>query len=686
MKKIIFLLVICSLFFDFCKAQWVPIGPAGGDVKAVTISGSRVFAGTEGGVFISSDFGQTWTQSSLNNKTVSAIAIGVSNMYAGTNDTYNPQGVFLSSNNGQNWIQTSLNNRAVTSIVIKDTNVIAGTSSNGIYISSNNGQTWTQTLNNLAIYSLYINGPYIYAGCNSAVYISSNNGQTWTKSALNHNEFYVYSLAISGSYIFAGISNGASTGGVYLSSNNGQSWLPTSLINVNVNSLSINGSTLYAGINYGGVYYTTNNGNSWIQTGLTNQSVLSLALNNTNIFAGTGFLGLYISSNSGQNWTQCALKSLDVFSLTVQNSTVYAGSVRGIYSTSNNGQTWLPPSLPNYTFWSMAANAVNIFAGTRSEGLYVSSDHGQNWVHALGMSDCIASLAVDGSNIFAGTGIQYDEYIYHSTNNGLNWSQTSTGSIWSIAINGNNIIAGSRFGNALFSTNNGLTWTPTSMVGSIYLIGALIFKGSKIFAGAAYGDLPSETNGVFVTTNNGLNWSLTSLNNTGVYSFVLSGNAIIAGTDTGIYLSTNDGLTWIQKNEGMGNFAVTSLVINSGYIYAATIGSSVWYRPLSELVGIEPNMKNIPDKFTLSQNYPNPFNPTTKIKFDIPAVGTGRDLSVQLRIYDILGREVSTLVNEQLKPGTYEVEWDGSNYPSGVYFYKLITDSFSEAKRMVLIK
>jgi hypothetical protein len=87
------------------------------------------------------------------------------------------------------------------------------------------------------------------------------------------------------------------------------------------------------------------------------------------------------------------------------------------------------------------------------------------------------------------------------------------------------------------------------------------------------------------------------------------------------------------------------------------------------------------------QNYPNPFNPSTKIKFQIPLnKGGERGLSVRLIVYDILGREAATLVNEQLTPGTYEVEWGGGNYPSGIYFYKLLTESVSETKKMILLK
>lgn len=97
------------------------------------------------------------------------------------------------------------------------------------------------------------------------------------------------------------------------------------------------------------------------------------------------------------------------------------------------------------------------------------------------------------------------------------------------------------------------------------------------------------------------------------------------------------------------------------------------------------------------QNYPNPFNPETRIKFQIrppidPLPGDWNDpiakkgIPVLLKIYNVIGKETATLVNEQLKPGSYQVEWDASNYPSGVYFYRLMTESFSETKKMILVK
>lgn len=103
----------------------------------------------------------------------------------------------------------------------------------------------------------------------------------------------------------------------------------------------------------------------------------------------------------------------------------------------------------------------------------------------------------------------------------------------------------------------------------------------------------------------------------------------------------------------------------------------------SQPIGIDPISSEIPSQFSLSQNYPNPFNPATKIRFAIPA---GYGSQTNLSAYDILGRQVAVLVNQQLRPGTYEVDWDATTFPSGVYFYTLTSASFKETRKMVLIK
>jgi hypothetical protein len=97
--------------------------------------------------------------------------------------------------------------------------------------------------------------------------------------------------------------------------------------------------------------------------------------------------------------------------------------------------------------------------------------------------------------------------------------------------------------------------------------------------------------------------------------------------------------------------------------------------------GVEPVASKIPDKYNLEQNYPNPFNPVTRISYDIPKQGF-----VSIKIYDIIGKEIATLVNENKNPGTYVLEFDGSSFSSGTYIYRLESNGFIAAKKMILIK
>lgn len=95
----------------------------------------------------------------------------------------------------------------------------------------------------------------------------------------------------------------------------------------------------------------------------------------------------------------------------------------------------------------------------------------------------------------------------------------------------------------------------------------------------------------------------------------------------------------------------------------------------------------LPTEFKLEQNYPNPFNPTTKIRFSIPNVGMGLALStITLKVYDILGNEIATLINEQKAPGYYEMDFNASNYASGVYIYRLQSGNFISIKKMMVLK
>jgi predicted CXXCH cytochrome family protein len=129
-----------------------------------------------------------------------------------------------------------------------------------------------------------------------------------------------------------------------------------------------------------------------------------------------------------------------------------------------------------------------------------------------------------------------------------------------------------------------------------------------------------------------------------------------------------------DKSLGVHNPSYTVDVLRNTITYIDTVlVTSVEPRP-DELAGI-------PKAFALYQNYPNPFNPTTKVRFDVPRAG-----HVKLIIYNALGQEVQTLVDERLTPSSYEVEFNAANLSSGLYFYKLVTDNFVTTKKMLLLK
>lgn len=146
----------------------------------------------------------------------------------------------------------------------------------------------------------------------------------------------------------------------------------------------------------------------------------------------------------------------------------------------------------------------------------------------------------------------------------------------------------------------------------------------------------------------------------------------------------NDGISCAAIDTNNNLFVAGQSYNSSNNLSAAII-------KYSQLVGIININGNVPKIFSLSQNYPNPFNPSTKISFSIPLLrgvdgAAGRGVFTMLVVYNIQGKEITTLVNLQLQPGIYEVDWNASEYPSGVYFYKLESGDYSETKRMVLIK
>lgn len=250
----------------------------------------------------------------------------------------------------------------------------------------------------------------------------------------------------------------------------------------------------------------------------------------------------------------------------------------------------------------------------------------------------------------------------------------------------------------------------------VYSIGTDVL-GNVFVSGSSYGSGNNHDYATIKYNSEGVQQWVQSFNSPGnsndvPWSLALDfhGNVYVTGWGAGDYATvkySGSGIElWTQRYNGTGNSfdgANDISLDTSGNVYVT--GNSrgqggadddcvtIKY---SQPIGIKSINSEIPTDFSLSQNYPNPFNPVTKIRFAIPDVEPHSNVS--LRIFDVLGREIQTLVNEQLNPGTYEVQWEATNYPpgggqvpSGVYYYQLIVNSeqssvFRETKKMVLVK
>lgn len=375
----------------------------------------------------------------------------------------------------------------------------------------------------------------------------------------------------------------------------------------------------------------------------------------------------------------------DMMELAVFNSNLYVGGFT-IFRSTNNGNNWTS-QIPNSQYtWSLASSGPNFYCGVMGggmsfpSGVYRSTNNGLNW-HLFGLADkVISDIVADDQKIIANSII--DGKIYETTNAGSNWfdirGSLSLG-IQVLAISGSRIYAGAQ--GLHMTTNNGVNWSPIFMSDNIE---AIAVSDSLVLIG-------TTGHGVYRSTNYGQNWERTLNIDRGIRSVYLYGSYAFAGADTGFYVSSNAGLSFTDYSQGLGNASISSIIIHNNYVFVTnarflSTNVSAYRRPLQEVFGISQISTEIPSGFRLSQNYPNPFNPSTKIRFDIPANSQSHDFDLRLIIYDILGREAATLVDESLKPGTYEVDWDGTKYPSGVYFYQISSENFIQTKRMVLLK
>ncbi len=188
----------------------------------------------------------------------------------------------------------------------------------------------------------------------------------------------------------------------------------------------------------------------------------------------------------------------------------------------------------------------------------------------------------------------------------------------------------------------------------------------------------------FLTENHDSNYIVSGYSDSKIWTFVGLHRYRIVDS-SGTYKDTITSYGTITKFTFKKNTGVISRSYSSHNAYALQVDQNVFLE--SYILGLNDNEFNSAIiGFILFQNHPNPFNPSTKIKYSISSNVKGETKNVVLKVYDILGNEIETLVNEEKPPGTYEVTWNAANLPSGVYFYQLRTGNFLETKKMILLR
>lgn len=378
-----------------------------------------------------------------------------------------------------------------------------------------------------------------------------------------------------------------------------------------------------------------------------------------------------------------------VYSLITNSSDdILAGTfAKGVYKSTNQGLSWSESGLSNQWVKSMAKdNAGKIYAasiGSQSgTGIFKSTDGGSGWGKiwdaTTGMN-CVYTDS-DGS-VYVGLNYSPEQNgIFKLTGGSGSWNNilNKQNNIYAITKLTSGRILAASYGLIYFSDNNGTTWDSTST--------GLVNSTPSAFVVNNSGEIYLSTlgYGIYKSTDNGLAWT----NKTGAgpdYSCLISdGNGTMyAGTQGYWVYKSVDGETWDLVKTGMGDdkYVLSLMVSDAGYLFAGHDYYGIYRSAEKVITDVKEETNIILSDFALEQNYPNPFNPTTTIKYSVPFAS-----HIKLNVFNLLGQEVSVLVNEQKSAGNHEVKFNAENLASGIYLYKLQAGDFISVKKLTLLK
>ncbi|CAF3838145.1 unnamed protein product [Rotaria sp. Silwood1] len=369
---------------------------------------------------------------------------------------------------------------------------------------------------------------------------------------------------------------------------------------------------------------------------------------------------------------------------------VWACAGGGKVLRTTNGGTWtsaagnLPAADIYYAIWAFDANNALVTSSPSATNVYRTTNAGVNWTSVFTQ----AGGFIDGfyfkdanNGIMVGDAVGGRWSLWKTTNGGVNWDSTgmnvpSTEAGWTMSVYGigNTVWYGGNTSKIYKTTNFGVNWA-TSPTGTEV-------NGYSVW----FNDLNNGMNGgttLQQTTNGGTTFATNTAPGTGTIQALCGvGTKWWIGRANIVYQSTNNGTNWTTAFTAAGTSQIWNMTIartGSPYIYAGrSNGTILKYGGLTTGVS-EP--VSTPTNYSLSQNYPNPFNPSTQIEFGLPKNGF-----VELKLYDILGKEVAVLANGMFDAGKHTLDVNLSYLSSGTYFYRLTSDNFTDTKKLMLMK
>jgi photosystem II stability/assembly factor-like uncharacterized protein len=700
----ILFLILCLTSFTFSQQWEFMNGPYYASINVLAIdpiNPNNIYAGAienGGAVFKSTNGGVDW-QYLPPTGTTYALVIDPQNPYR----IY--AGKYRSIDGGQNW--EYMNNLgigdswALAVDPVNPNNVYAGDLLNsGIWKSTDYGDTWETKNNGIPVgfphgWIKFIeinpqNPSSIYVGTNlDGVFRTRDGGENWSSFGIVASDFKIDWNDTTIIYRIQG-------GQLYKTYNSGASWVQCSLNGINMIEIDpVDHLRLYAG--WPGVYRSNDGGSTWNDIGnelsFRAGDVADIAVNpvnNNEVYLGTG-IGVYKSVDSTYKWQEKfrGLNKALTFDFSIAGSSLYSAVGFGVFSY-NDGK-WIYKGLSGAM--NIAANpgdpsillaSIDTDFGDRL--IYRSTDGGKHWswnglftIYHIP----IAISDIDPDRVYAGD--------WRSSDKGASWDTISAHIInggFAIHPEQSEIVYMCSMDGVYKTYNAGTSWDSLAFLNS--------FERKSIAVDPTNGDvvyLGFFGEGVYKSINGGYDWfpinnGLTNLQVMAIGVHPVNANQIfIAVYDGGVFQSNNGGGDWFEINDNLPNLAVTTLAVDTHYVY---IGynmdlEGVYRREIITSIE-EPGVSQKPVSFQLFQNYPNPFNSTTAIPFEL-----GQSGHISLKIFNILGEEVITLLDKNLFAGRHSVSWngrssDGREVSSGVYFYRLKAGDAVQLYKMLVVR